>query len=72
MDNVAIKQDELDSLFGLDDLGPLGETHIWLVKNKTNNSILGGRNYSHSQALQTLEKAKKDYPSSKLELIQIR
>ena len=34
MDNVAIKQDELDSLFGLDELGPLGETHIWLVKIK--------------------------------------
>ena len=72
MDNVALKQDELDSLFNLDDLGPLGETHIWLVKNKAHNSILGGRNYSHSQVLQTLEKAKKDYPSSKLELIQIR
>lgn len=72
MDNVAIKQDELNSLFSLDDLGSLGETHIWLVKNKAHDSILGGRNYSHSQALQTLEKAKKDYPSSKLELIQIR
>ena len=72
MNNVAIKQDELDSLFRLDDLGPLGETHIWLVKNKAHNSVLGRRNYSYSQALQTLEKAKKDYPDYKLEIIQVR
>ena len=72
MDNVAIKQNELDSLFRLDELGSLGETHIWLVKNKANNSILGRRNYSYSQALQTLEKAKKDYPNYKLEIIQVR
>lgn len=72
MDDVAIKQDELDSLFGLDDLGPLSETHIWLVKNKANNSILGGRNYTYSQALRTLEKAKKDYPNYKLEIIQVK
>ena len=39
MDNIAIKQDELDRLFSLDELGSLGEIHIWLVKNKANNSI---------------------------------
>ena len=72
MDNVAIKQDELDSLFGLDDSGPLGETHIWLVKNKTNNSILGGRNYTYSQAQQTLDKASKEHPDYKLEIIQVK
>ena len=72
MDNVAIKQDELDSLFSLDELGSLGETHIWLVKSEAHNSILGGRNYSYSQALQTLEKAKKDHPNSKLEIVQVR
>lgn len=32
MDNVAIKQDELDRLFGLEELEPVSETHIWLVK----------------------------------------
>ena len=72
MDDVSIKQDELDSLFRLDDLGPLGETHIWLVKNKANNSILGGRNYTYSQAQQILEKAKKEHPNYKLEIIQVK
>lgn len=72
MDNIAIKQDELDSLFGLEDLGSLDEIHIWLVKNRVNNSILGGRNYSYSQAQQTLEKASKDYPNYKLEIIQVK
>lgn len=72
MDNIAIKQNELDSLFELEALEPLDEAHIWLVKNKANNSILGGRNYSYSQARQTLEKALKDYPDYKLEIIQVR
>lgn len=72
MDNVAIKQDELDSLFGLDDLGPLGETHIWLVKNKANNSILGGRNYTYSQAQVVLDKSSKEHPDYKLEIIQVK
>lgn len=72
MSNVTIKQNELDSLFGLETLEPLNETHVWLVKNRANNSILGGRNYSYSQARQTLEKALKDYPDYKLEIIQVR
>ena len=72
MDNVAIKQDELDSLFRLDDLGPLGETHIWLVKNRANNHILGGRNYSYSQAQKVLDKSSKEHPDYKLEIIQVR
>lgn len=72
MSNVTIKQNELDSLFGLETLEPLDETHVWLVKNRANNSILGGRNYSYSQAQQTLEKASKDYPNYKLEIIQVK
>jgi hypothetical protein len=72
MNNVAIKQDELDDLFNLETLETLDEIHIWLVKNKANNSILGGRNYSYSQAQQTLEKASKDYPFYNLEIIQAR
>lgn len=72
MSNVTIKQDELDDLFELEALELLDEVHIWLVKNKANNSILGGRNYSYSQARQTLEKASKDYPDYKLEIIQVR
>lgn len=72
MDNVAIKQDELDSLFSLDDLGPLSKTHIWLVKNKAHNSILGGRNYSYSQAQKVLDKSSMEHPDYKLEIIQVR
>ena len=69
---MTIKQDELDNLFELEALEPLDEIHIWLVKNRANNSILGGRNYSYSQARQTLEKASKDYPDYKLEIIQVK
>ena len=72
MDDISIKQDELDSLFGLEDLGSLGETHIWLVKNKANNSILGGRNYTYSQAQQTLDKSLKEHPDYELEIIQVK
>ena len=72
MSSVTIKQDELDSLFELETLEPLDEIHIWLVKNRAINSILVGRNYSYSQARQTLEKASKDYPDYKLEIIQVK
>lgn len=72
MDNVAIKQDELDSLFGLEELEPVSKTHIWLVKNRANNSILGGRNYSYSQAQKVLDKSSKEHPDYKLEIIQVR
>lgn len=71
MDNIAIKQDELDSLFGLEELEPISKTHIWLVKNRANNSILGGRN-SHTQAQKVLDKSSMEHPDYKLEIIQVR
>ena len=72
MDNVAIKQDELDSLFGLEELDLDNKKHIWLIKNKTNHSIIGGRNFSFMAAQAVLQKATKEYPNCQLEIIQVK
>lgn len=62
---TAISQNELDKLFSL-------KAHVWIIKCKARHSIIGYRCFSYAQALSLFQKASKDYPNYRMEIVQVR
>ena len=68
--NISLSQDELEKLGvgELIDVAP--QRPVWIIKSRY--SVIGGRCFSYDQALLLFQKAMKDYPGYKLEIVQIR
>ena len=62
---AAISQDELDKLFA-------PKVHVWIIKCKARHSIIGYRCFSYAQALSLFQKASKDYPNYRMEIVQVK
>ncbi len=70
MPDGSISQEELDSLFGLDELSIEKPKHVWLVKS--GNSVFGFRNYSLLEAQLLRDKVKRENHGIILEIAQVR
>lgn len=70
MPDGSISQEELDSLFGLDEFSIEKPKHVWLVKS--GNSVFGFRNYSLLEAQLLRDKVKRENPGIIFEIVQVR
>lgn len=76
MNEATVSQSELDKLLGLEPLEELPTAkefnEVWIVKNITNHSVVGGRCHDQFEANNLLYKAQKDYPDCKLEVKRLK
>lgn len=76
MENGGISQNELDKLLS-GGLQNLSSTHtkyspIWIIKDTTNNAVVGGRCWTELEARSLLAAAMKNYPDHNMVIQQLK